>query len=212
MKAPYILPLLCVICLLSSCRSYFGQKVLDCAEYQAFSNTAYITTDSQRKVLSDGQNYYIELPRQRYYTPSVNFLKCVGSKFHENKYTAPVSGVSDFYKIPQDYARYLTGQSSKKLGKYQPLTPVPDATAIPENCRQLPIVRNIPDWDRSTRCFTYTSPNAGLYNTLGYSTIVLVDAPVTIAQNTALAGAIVLSLPLHIVALPFYLYKGVRIF
>lgn len=208
----YILPLLCVTILLNSCRSYFGQKLFDKAEYCAFSNTAYITTDSKRKVLSDGQNYYIELPRQRYYTPSVNFLKCVGGKFRKSEYTAPVPDMSDFYKIPQDSARYITGQSAHKPGKYLLLTPVTDDTVIPPNCRQLPIVRDIPDWNDSTRCFTYTSPNAGLYNTLGYTTTVLVDAPVTIVQNTALAGLLVLSIPIHVVALPFYLYKGVRIF
>ena len=112
MKYPFII--IAATLLLSNCRSYFAHNVISNAKYEAYCDTADIKPKANQVIISDGKNYYMELPRYRWKQRSIDFMEGVGGKLRTGERRVAVPGEKDLYKLPANYARYLTGQSKIK--------------------------------------------------------------------------------------------------
>lgn len=186
-----ILPL--AVLVLNSCRSYIGQRAFERAEYTAFCLPADISAESGRQVLSDGKGYYMELPRYRNMPRALNFIDSMGAKIARSEQQEVVSGVSDLYRLHPALAHYVTGRSGNKPSDLEgKITLVDTPEPIRARCtEQLPIVKSV-DKDAPSQCWRrVTSPHATAHKAWGYTATVLVDAPVTVAQNVALAAGFV---------------------
>lgn len=178
---------------LSSCRSYIGKNCFERAEYDAFSLSTDISPAGGRKVLSDGKRYYIHLPRYRRASRTFNWVEMMGDKFRKPNQTVRVPGEEDVYTLHPELALYVTGQSAKPPSDITKLcTPAEHpADILPLCTNSLPIV-NTPENDSSGMILGYRriiSPNAGFHRAMGYTSGLLLDVPLTVAQNASLVAA-----------------------
>lgn len=178
---------------LSSCRSYIGKNCFERAEYDAFSLSTDISPADGRKVLSDGKRYYIQLPRYRRASRTFNWVEMMGDKFRKPNQTVRVPGEEDVYTLHPELALYVTGQSTKPPSDITKLcTPAEHPAAILPLCtKNFPIV-NTPEKDSGSMVLGYRriiSPNAGFHRAMGYTTGLLLDVPLTVAQNASLVAA-----------------------
>ena len=192
MKTPLMLLTLAAL-LLSRCRSYIGQRCFDRAEYSAYCQPADISAESGRRVLSDGENYYILLPRRRKMPCALNFVSGMGSKFCRPARNETVPGEQDLYRLSPELARYVIGRSTAQPSQIEEkISLAENPSELIARCREsFPIV-NSPDKTISYQPTCYrkvTSPNASIHRALGYTSSVLLDVPITIAQNTAFVAA-----------------------
>lgn len=197
MKYPFII--IAATLLLSNCRSYFAHNVISNAKYEAYCDTADIKPKANQVIISDGKNYYMELPRYRWKQRSIDFMEGVGGKLRTGERLVAVPGEKDLYKLPANYARYLTGQSKIKP-KEVVLEYVADQEAVRSRCKtELAVTREC-DRGRAGQ-FTYTSPYAGLYKALGYP-LYAADIPLSIAGNACMVGCIAIGGTIAIICYP----------
>lgn len=162
---------------------YFNStgRLLDKARYEARANTADLKISPNPVVYTNGTEYYIELPRYRYGKP-VRLQYDLSEQSQE-----PVSEKRGMglFRIPADYAQYLTGQGK---GSKEPLflEEVPDAALVKTQCRALPVVK--PAGEKMVT-YTYESPNAGLIRLAAPFNWLLVDLPVTVLENGVIIAA-----------------------
>lgn len=186
MFKPTLSAIICCIavCLLDSC--YFNSTgvLLDKAKYEATATTADLSTQPTPQVYTDGTEYYIELPRYRSgVAPQLHY-----SAFEQQQDSpAPEKRGMSLYRIPADYALWLTGKG-KKVDNVSFLEEVPDAAVIKSRCSTLPVVKSP---GNRTVNYTYTSPNAGLMYVAVPFNWLLVDLPVTAVENAAIAACVV---------------------
>lgn len=178
---------------LSSCRSYIGKNCFERAEYDAFSLSTDISPVGGRKVLSDGKRYYIQLPRYRRASHTFNWAEIMGDKFRKPNQTVSVPGEEDVYTLHPELALYVTGQSDKPPSDITKLcTPAEHpADILPLCTKSLPIV-NTPKKDSGDTVLGYRriiSPNADFHRAMGYTSGLLLDIPLTVAQNASLVAA-----------------------
>ena len=179
--------LLCclAVCLLNSC--YFNSTgvLLDKAKYEAYATTADLSSQPTPQVYTDGTEYYIELPR--YSSNAAPQLQHSIFEQNEESASAPEKRGVGMFRIPADYAHWLTGRG-KKVDNVAFLQEVPNAAAIKSRCTTLPVVKS--PGNRSVN-YTYTSPNAGLMYVAVPFNWLLVDLPVTAVENAAIAACVV---------------------
>ncbi len=185
--------------LLSNCQSYIAYQAFDRAEYTAFCDTADIRPEAKQVILTDGSHYYMELPRHRRHHRTFDYAECLGSKFHMGEISSPVPGETDLYQLPANFARYLTGRS-KTQPKQVVLKYVADAESVRTRCKTELAITRACDVGTSG-CFTYTSPNAGIYKAAGYP-LYVVDTPLTVAGSIGLAGAFTIGGTLALICYP----------
>ena len=202
MKATLLL-LFCGALLLNSCRSYIGQQEFTRAEYSGYCLPTDITPNAGRTILSDGSRYYIELPRYRKMPCALNWAEMMGVKFCMPDYDQAVNE-NDLYLIPTDLALYLSGRSSHIPSDpfNNPLTRVKNPSEVKSRCTvSIPIVNAAPENARGNS-FECTSPYAGAHRAAGYAATVLLDVPISVAQNAALLGAFGVGAVVSIVSAP----------
>ena len=193
----YILPMLklpfvraCVVglllpAMLNGCYFNSTGRMLSRAEYEARANVADLKTAPNPVVYTNGADYYVELPRYRFGKP----VRLQYSLLSQS--STPPEDVSEkmgmtLYRIPADYALYLTGQG-KKVKEIAFLEEVKNAETVKAQCRTLPVRKDAGDKMVS---YTYTSPNAGLMRAAAPFNWLLVDMPVTVAENAVAAAAV----------------------
>lgn len=176
--------------LLSGCITHVSDSFFDKAEYEAYGDTTVIHPDNDIYILSDGQDYYIELPRirddRRATTSEYGALR--GMAYYSIR-DEKISGVKDLYRLPKQQALYLIGKN-KNPSYGGVLVYIENRDEIKAKCTQKIPVRQAPD--NGTFCKTHhtvTSPHATVFNTLGYATAAVVDVPLSCA-GTASAVAI----------------------
>lgn len=163
--------------LLTGCYFNSAGYIFDKAEYRASVNTADAQAGSV--VYRDSaDNYYVELPRYRYDRPvKLNYFFLDDEKREPKRTT---TGQTDMFRIPQDFAMYLTGSAgSPSTPSYMRL--VEDADAIKAKSSTLPIVR---PGESSEKRYTYNSPNAAWWYTAGVFEWLIVDLPMTCIENS----------------------------
>ena len=184
-------PLLsCLICalltgLLNSCYFNSTGRLLDRVEYEARATTADLETQPVPLVYTDSSEYYIELPRYRNgATPQLHYTLF-------NMQDCPADAAEKrgmgMFRIPQDYADWLTGKG-RKVTTVTFLEEMPDAATIKARCTTIPIVKKA--GERVVN-YTYRSPNAAWMNVAVPFNWLFVDLPVTIAENAAIAACAV---------------------
>ena len=179
--------LLCplLLCPMNSCYFNSTGRLIDRAQYEARATTADLATMPSPQVYTDGTEYYIELPRYRN-GDAPQLQKSIFD--NEPEGSAPIErrGMG-LFRIPKNYALWLTGKG-KKVNHVDFLEEVPGAAGIKARCTTMPIIRK--GGDRSVT-YTYRSPNAGLMYVAVPFNWLLVDLPVTVVENAAVAACIV---------------------
>lgn len=202
MKATLLL-LFCGALLLNSCRSYIGQQEFTRAEYFGHCLPTDITPNSGRTILSDGSRYYIELPRYRKMPHALNWAEMMGDKICMPDYDQAVNE-NDLYLIPTNLALYLSGRSSHmpSASFNNPLTRVENPSEVKSRCTvSLPIVNAAPK-NAIGESFRCTSPYAGAHRAAGYAATVLLDVPISVAQNALCLGGAGVGAVVSIVSAP----------
>lgn len=193
--------------LLNSCRSYIGQRAHERAEYVGFCLPADISSESGRQVLSDGRDYYIELPRYRKMPRALNWIDSMGTKFCLPDKNEEVSGEPDFCRLHPELARYVIGRSNRKPSDLEgKITLVDNPDEIRPLCTERLSIVNSVDKEAMSQCARrITSPNATAHKIWGYTATVLLDAPITVVQNTALAAGFGVGFVGSAIAAPIWL-------
>ncbi|MBR5875338.1 MAG: hypothetical protein IKZ10_00730 [Akkermansia sp.] len=180
----HLISALSVTVLLNSCYFNSTARLVDKACYEAQANTADLNTAPNPVVYYDGNHYYVELPRYRYGEP----LRIQYSVFDE---TALDDAVMEkrgdaMFLISESFAEYLTGQGGKeKVSSI--LQEVPNGDDIKKRSQRIPVVKKAAE---RTVYYTYRSPNAGwLYAAVPFNWL-LVDLPVTVVENGAIAAGV----------------------
>ena len=179
----FIISALCIPGLLNSCYFNSTAKIVDKASYEAQANTADLNKAPNPVVYFDGTRYYIELPRYRYGTP----LSIQHSVFDDEPTEAVAEKRGDaMFLISESFAKYLTGQGGKeKVSSI--LVEVPNGEDLKKYSQRIPVVKKATE---RTVSYTYRSPNAGwLYAAAPFNWL-LVDLPVTVAENAAIAAGV----------------------
>ena len=201
----HLCTILTISALLTSCVTHVSDAFFNKAEYQAYSRPDEILPDKGMHVLTDGKDYYIELQRIRQdnrgdCTTYCGALKDMG--FYSIR-DEEISGVKDIFRIPEQHALYITGQSSLPGKQDAKLAYMENAAEIKARCtRRLPICRALKFSQYYAGYRTVTSPRAGVYNALGYTTAVVADAPLSIVGTAASAAANVVIWPVYFIIYP----------
>ncbi|MBR3925895.1 MAG: hypothetical protein IKJ58_03940 [Akkermansia sp.] len=176
------LPLVCL--LLNSC--YFNTTGWLCnqASYEAYATTSDMEQLPHPRVYANSRGHYIELPRYTAKAPA---------NIQRHLFEAPPASPPErerrgtgLFLIPADYAAWLTG-SGPKVRAVSYLEEVEDADLIKMTSMSLPVVK--PSIERSV-VYAYRSPNADwMYAATPFS-FLLVDLPVTVAENAVVIGGV----------------------
>ena len=174
---------LCV--LLSSCYFNSAGHLFGMGAYKASADSADAKVGQQVYMYNDG--YYVELPRYRKGKQIVTQYAAWDDE--EPKDGLHPTGDKTLFRIPADFAMYLTGRaSSPTVPSY--MTPVEEEDDIKRRSVTYPIVRN---GGTSTHDFNYSSPNAVWWYTAGVFEWLCVDLPVTITENALTATGLALA-------------------
>ncbi len=170
--------------LLNSCYFNSTGKLRDYASFQASANTADLATSPTPQVLSDGYAYYIELPRYRFGPP----VKLQYFVFDQNPVplNAKEQRGTGLFRIPKEYAMYLIGKESNVTTALT-LEEVPDADSIKSVCCHIPVVK---DPGERIVSYTYRHPQSEWLNAAVPFNWLLIDMPITVAQNAAIVAAV----------------------
>lgn len=134
--------------------------------------------------------YYVELPR---YRKGKKVLTQYAAWDKDNRQVGPQpTGDVTLFKIPADFAMYLTGTASApSVPGY--MTPVKNAADVKQNAARLSIVRA---GGASSHDFQYDSPNAVWWYTAGVFEWLCVDLPITITENALVTSGFIAMLAL----------------
>ena len=179
-----ICAVLCLSGMLSSCYFNSTGRLLDNAQYEARANAADLNVSPNPVVYQNGSNYYIELPRYRYGQP----VKLQYSVFDQDSpaVASMESRGMGMYRISEGYARYLTGQG-KKPDELFSMQEVANADEVKLLSRRIPVVKKADD---HMVAYSYESPNSGwLYAAVPFNWL-LVDLPVTVAENAVIVAGV----------------------
>lgn len=186
MRSQYraIVAALCLPGLLNSCYFNSTARLYDSAEYEARANAADLNTMPNPVVYQNGNSYYIELPRYRYGRP----LRLHRSVFDQEQSSGPCLEArgTGMFRIPEDLALYLTGKGGKMTDMFR-LEEVPDAGEIKQLSRRMPVVKRMAE--RHVH-YTYHSPDATWLRVAAPFNWLLVDVPVTVAENAAMLAGV----------------------
>lgn len=175
---------MCLPGLLSSCYFNSTGRIYAAASYDARANTADLNVMPNPVVYQNGENYYVELPRYRYGKP-VKLQYSVFDQEEPSVETMEPRGTGMF-RISKEMALYLTGASNQK-GEAVQLVEVPNAAEIRQLSRRIPVVRKADD---RMVAYTYHSPNEGWLQVAAPFNWLLVDLPVTVAENAVIVAAV----------------------
>lgn len=176
MKIPSLFLTIASVCLmLNSCYFNSAGHLFTKAAYMASANSS----DAQvgKQVYAYGGDYYVELPRYRVGKKVLTQYE-YGRKDERKEEPQPTGDVM-LFKIPADFAMYLTGRAqSPSVPNF--MTPVADGSDIKKKADVYTIVRQ---GGASSQKFNYTSPNAAWWYTAGVLDWLCIDLPVTITEN-----------------------------
>ena len=160
--------------------------IFDKAKYDAIVSTDNIKGKGGHLVYSDGDNHYIVVSRYRYDVPvTTQYNAFAGATKKSKKRTFKGTSV---VKIPENYARYLTGKAQTPK-KPEFMHPVSDG--VLKKCSTTkPIVRTPLLCEHE---FQYTSPGAIGYYTLGVLDWLCVDLPVSCVESTLATTVVMLA-------------------
>lgn len=179
---PYLLVLLLGLTSLNSCYFNSAGHLFTKASYKASAKSE--DAKPGKKVYFYDSSYYVELPRYRMGKEVLTQY----ATWHEDKRTegAQPTGDVTLFRIPADFAMYLTGlASSPSTPSY--MIPAKDPDTVKEKGTCYNIVRY---GGSSSHSFHYSSPNAAWWYTAGVFDWLCVDLPVTITENAlVVAGA-----------------------
>lgn len=162
-----------MLLLLNSCYFNSAGYLYAKAGYTASNNMADAKIGGF--VFTDGSSYYVTLPRYREGEP-LKLHYSITDKKDENE-EPQRTGDMDMYRIPADFAAYLTGNASA------PTTPsymerVEDGSVAVKS-----VLRIVNPGTEAKNTFTYASPNATMWKTLGAIDWVCVDIPVSVVES-----------------------------
>ena len=175
---------LCLPMVLNSCYFNSTGRLLDKAQYEARANTADLNVAPNPVVYQNGSNYYIELPRYRYGNPVKLQYSVFDQELPAEASLEPRG--TGVYRISKDFALYLTGQG-KKPAEVISLQEVDNAEDVKMLSRQIPVVQKA---DEHMVAYSYESPNSGwLYAAAPFNWL-LVDLPVSVAENAVIVAGV----------------------
>lgn len=175
---------LCLPMVLNSCYFNSTGRLLDRAQYEARANAADLNVSPNPVVYQNGADYYIELPRYRYGSPVKLQYSVFSQKTAEEAALEP-RGMGVF-RISEDYALYLTGQG-KKPAEHFSMQEVANADEVKMLGRRIPVVKKA---DEHMVAYSYTSPDAGWLHAAVPFNWLLVDLPVTVAENAVIVAGV----------------------
>lgn len=175
---------LCLPVMLNSCYFNSTGRLIDNARYEARANAADLNVSPNPVVYQNGSNYYIELPRYRYGNP----VKLQYSAFDQE---SPMEASLEprgmgMYRITESFALYLTGQG-KKPAEQISMQEVTNADEVKRLSRRIPVVKKADD---HMVAYSYESPNSGWLHAAAPFNWLLVDLPVTVAENAVIVAGI----------------------
>lgn len=169
------LALATTLCLLvNSCYFNSAGHLFGKAGYKASANSS--DTQVGKYVYMYGGEYFVELPRYR----QGKKILTQYSAFSKDTRTvgAQPTGDISMFRIPADFAMYLTGQA-KAPATPSYMIPVNNEAEVKSGARMTITNRGA----NSSHEFTYSSPNAAWWYTAGVFEWLCVDLPVTITEN-----------------------------
>lgn len=177
------LALATTLCLLvNSCYFNSAGHLFGKAGYKASANSS--DTQVGKYVYMYGGEYFVELPRYR----QGKKILTQYSAFSKDTRTAGAQPTGDvsMFRIPADFAMYLTGQA-KAPSTPSYMLPVNNENEVKSGARMTITSRGAD----SSHEFTYSSPNAAWWYTAGVFEWLCVDLPVSITENAlALTGIV----------------------
>lgn len=179
-----IVAVLCLPGVLNSCYFNSTARLYDLAEYEARAEAADLNKAPNPVVYQNGSSYFIELPRYRYGTP----LRLHRTVFDQEQTPSPSLEArgTGMYRIPEALALYLTGQGGQ-MNEMFSLEEVPEAEEIKQLSRRMPVVKRVVERQVS---YTYHSPDAAWLRVAAPFNWLLVDVPVTVAENAAMLAGV----------------------
>lgn len=180
-----ICAVLCLSGTLSSCYFNSTGRLLDSTQYEARANAADLNVSPNPVVYQNGLNYYIELPRYRYGQP-VKLQYSVFDQDSPTEASMEPRGMG-MYRISEDFALYLTGQRKKPAELFS-MQEVANADEVKMLSRRIPVVKKADD---HMVAYSYESPNSGWARAAAPFNWLLVDLPVTVAENAVIVAGVV---------------------
>ena len=171
--------------MLSLCSCYFNSAghIFDAASYDARVRMDDLKANSGQYVYTNGNDYYVELPRYRTGKPVKTQY---GPLFDDTRTYQLKRRGTELCKVPADFGQYLMGVRSGTI----PCSKI-DFMETPDEvknaCSKYHIVRN---GCGGSFDYEYTSPNAAWLYTAGVFDWLCVDLPITCVEN-ALGVAVV---------------------
>lgn len=182
----HFLSFIAITVLLPGCITHVSDTFFNKAEYEAYGDTSTICPGQNMYVLSDGKDYYIELQRMRKddRPDTSDYGSLRGLAFYSIR-DEKIDGEIDLYRLPRQQALYIIGKSNNP-GKTDKLCYIENAAEIKATCTQKVPVYRAPEYISFCRDYrTITSPNATIYNTLGYTTAIIADVPLSCVGTAA---------------------------
>ena len=164
---------------LGLCSCYFNSAghIFDAASHDARVKMADLQAHTEQYVYTNGNDYYVELPRYRVGKP----VKTQYNAFKEDTrtYQLKMEG-TELCRIPAEFGLYLIGQRADTVSpKGIDIAENPDK--VKDSCSRYLIVRN---GGSGAVDYKYTSPNAAWLYTAGAFDWLCVDLPITCVENS----------------------------
>lgn len=161
--------------LLSSCYFNSAGHLFAKGNYPAYADISDAKVGQY--VYSNAGNYYVELPRFK----KARKVRTQYTAWEKNtrKEIVQATGEVSLFRIPEEFAMYLTGQASAPTTPAY-MTPVGGAENIKSGATKMPITRTAGSYVQN---FSYTTPNAAWWYTAGVFDWLCVDLPITITEN-----------------------------
>ncbi len=153
-------------------------------------------------VLTDGKEYYVELQRIREKGADWSGYGALRGLATKSYSKSVVHGTTDFFRISEQQARYITGQSNTPA-KDAEYVYTEQAADIKARCTtRLPITRSPESYLLNAGYRKITSPYASFYNTLGYASAVVIDGPMSCVGTAFSVAANAVIWPVYFIIYP----------
>lgn len=170
---------------LDSCYFNSAQHFVTQAGYKAMATTKDINTGSKKVgnvVYTDGEKYYIELPR---YRKGLKIYTQMSHKAADDRWSGPQpTNETDLFEIPADFANYIAGPAdSPDHPSY--MTRVKDPEKVKRVATtQLPVTW-APKGEEYIEEYKYSSSCAPLWYMAGVFSWLCIDFPLSCAETVA---------------------------
>jgi len=192
-----------IVMMFTSCITHVCDTFFNKAEYEAYGDTSTICPNQNMYVLSNGKDYFIELQRMRKDNrpDTSDYGSYRGLAFYSIR-DEKIDGEADLYRLPKQHALYIIGKNNHPVSAGK-LTYVENADEVKAGCTQRFPVKRAPEyWCFNTGLRTVASPHAGIYNTLGYTTAVVVDVPLSCIGTASAVAFNAIVWPVYFIIYP----------